>query len=72
MAASCLLQNVIGFILPIFAPQLYEAMGYGWGNSLIALVMIGLGCPMAAVLWFWGERIRAAEKAAKPTAVGQI
>lgn len=55
MAASCLLQNVIGFALPIFAPHMYEAMGYGWGNSLIALIMLGLGLPMAAVLWFWGR-----------------
>lgn len=55
MAASCLLQNVIGFALPIFAPQMYEVMGYGWGNSLIALIMLGLGLPMAAVLWFWGR-----------------
>lgn len=59
MAASCLLQNVIGFVLPIFAPQLYTALGYGWGNSVIALAMVGLGFPMAAVLWFRGERIRA-------------
>ncbi|KAL1600520.1 hypothetical protein SLS60_006906 [Paraconiothyrium brasiliense] len=58
MAASCLLQNVIGFVLPIFAPQMYKAFGYGWGNSLVALIMICVGLPMAGVLWFYGERIR--------------
>lgn len=59
MAASCLLQNVIGFVLPIFAPQMYKALGYGWGNSLVALALISAGFPMATVLWFRGERIRA-------------
>jgi MFS family permease len=59
MAASSLLQNVIGFLLPIWAPKMYESLGYGWGNSLVALVMVVVGFPMAAVLWCWGERIRA-------------
>jgi MFS family permease len=59
MAASSLLQNVIGFLLPIWAPKVYESLGYGWGNSLVALVMLVVGLPMAAVLWCWGERIRA-------------
>ncbi|KAJ4360759.1 uncharacterized protein N0V89_001326 [Didymosphaeria variabile] len=58
MAASCLLQNVIGFVLPIFAPQMYKALGYGWGNSLVALIMLCVGLPMAGVLWYYGERIR--------------
>ena len=65
MAASCLLQNLIGFVLPIFAPQMYEAMGYGWGNSLIALIMVGVGVPMAAILWFWGGRLRAVGRVEK-------
>lgn len=62
MASSCLLQNVIGFVLPIFAPQMYKALGYGWGNSLVALIMLAIGLPMAGVLWVWGEKIRGVGK----------
>ncbi|KAJ4304731.1 hypothetical protein N0V90_000258 [Kalmusia sp. IMI 367209] len=58
MAASCLLQNVLGFVLPIFAPQLYEKKGYGLGNSLVAVGMVGIGFPVCIVLWFWGDRVR--------------
>ena len=72
MAASCLLQNVMGFVLPIFAPQMYEKLGYGWGNTLIALIMIGLGVPMAAVLWAWGHRIRAVGREVKREERGSL
>lgn len=59
LAATFLLQNVLGFLMPIWAPKMYEALGYGWGNSLVALVVVVLGLPMAAVMWFWGAKIRA-------------
>ncbi|KAF9741595.1 hypothetical protein PMIN06_004785 [Paraphaeosphaeria minitans] len=59
LAATFLLQNVLGFLMPIWAPKMYEALGYGWGNSLVALAMILVGSPMAAVLWFRGAKIRA-------------
>ncbi|KAF2449867.1 MFS general substrate transporter [Karstenula rhodostoma CBS 690.94] len=59
LAATFLLQNVLGFLMPIWAPKMYEVLGYGWGNSLVALVVVVVGLPMAAVLWFWGAKIRA-------------
>jgi omega-6 fatty acid desaturase (delta-12 desaturase) len=49
----------LAFVFPIFAPNLYKSLGYGWGNSTLALVATGLGLPTCAVLWFWGARIRA-------------
>ena len=47
-AASCLaavavLRSLAGFGLPLFAPKMYRALGYGWGNSLLGFVAIGLG-----------------------------
>ncbi|PFH57165.1 hypothetical protein XA68_15425 [Ophiocordyceps unilateralis] len=58
-AAGRLLSNLLGFVFPIFAPQLFAHLGYGWGNSLLAFVFIGLGCPMPLLLWIWGARLRA-------------
>jgi MFS family permease len=49
----------LAFIFPIFAPDLYKSLGYGWGNSLLGFVSIGVGLPACAVLWFWGAGIRA-------------
>ncbi|KAL0776021.1 hypothetical protein CaCOL14_007308 [Colletotrichum acutatum] len=40
-AAARMLSNVFGFAFPIFAPQLFSRLGYGWGNSLLAFVFIG-------------------------------
>ncbi|EXF77886.1 major facilitator superfamily transporter [Colletotrichum fioriniae PJ7] len=38
-AAARMLSNVFGFACPIFAPQLFNKLGYGWGNSLMALCL---------------------------------
>ncbi|KAL3297785.1 MFS general substrate transporter [Colletotrichum asianum] len=53
-----MLSNVLGFVFPIFAPQLFKTLGYGWGNSLLAFIFMVLGLPAPLVLWFWGERLR--------------
>lgn len=57
-AATRLLSNVLGFVFPIFAPQLYDRLGYGWGNSLLAFIFVALGVPVPIVLWIWGEKLR--------------
>jgi MFS family permease len=58
-AASRSVSYLLAFVFPIFAPQLYNTLGYGWGNSTLAFVSLGLGLPTCAVLWAWGARIRA-------------
>lgn len=58
-AANRLLSNIMGFVFPLFAPQLYERLGYGWGNSLLAFIWIATVVPIPFVLWFWGDRLRA-------------
>lgn len=58
-AASRMLSYILGFAFPIFAPQLFTRLGYGWGNSLLAFLFIGLGCPVPLLLWVWGPRLRA-------------
>ncbi|GKT51762.1 putative electron transfer flavoprotein subunit alpha, mitochondrial [Colletotrichum spaethianum] len=58
-AASRMLSNVLGFVFPIFAPQLFARLGYGWGNSMLAFLFIGLGCPVPLLLRVWGARLRA-------------
>ncbi|PCG91885.1 Major facilitator superfamily domain, general substrate transporter [Penicillium occitanis (nom. inval.)] len=58
-AANRLLSNIMGFVFPLFAPQLYERLDYGWGNSLLAFIWIVTVVPIPFVLWFWGDRLRA-------------
>lgn len=58
-AATKILSFTLGFVFPIFAPQLYERLGYGWGNSLLAFVWIVLAVPAPFAIWLWGDKLRA-------------
>jgi MFS family permease len=58
-AASRVVSYVLAFVFPIFAPIMYEKLGYGWGNSILAFVLIILGLPVCWLLWAWGARLRA-------------
>ncbi|KAH7412083.1 major facilitator superfamily domain-containing protein [Phaeosphaeria sp. MPI-PUGE-AT-0046c] len=58
-AASRVVSYVLAFLFPIFAPSMYAKLGYGWGNSTLALATIVLGFPSCWVLWIWGARLRA-------------
>lgn len=59
LAASQFLKSLTAFLFPLFAPSMYSALGYGWGNSTIALVGIALGVPAPLLLWYFGARLRA-------------
>jgi hypothetical protein len=58
-AASRVVAYVLAFVFPIFAPVMYEKLGYGWGNSILAFGLILLGTPVCWILWVWGARLRA-------------
>lgn len=57
-AASQLLRSITGFAFPLFAPQMYHSLGYGWGNSRLAFLFIAIGMPAPLILWRYGERLR--------------
>jgi len=61
-AASQLLRSIAGFVFPLFAPRMYDKLGYGWGNSLLAFVFIAIGLPAPLILWRYGARLRAMGK----------
>ena len=59
IGAATILRSLCGFVFPIFAPAMYEELGYGWGNSLLAFVAIFLGVPGPLLLWKYAETLRA-------------
>ncbi|KAK3695747.1 major facilitator superfamily domain-containing protein [Podospora appendiculata] len=61
-AARCLMY-VASFGFPIFAPGLYAALGYGWGNSIFGFAWVVLAWPMLPVFWVFGARLRALGRA---------
>jgi hypothetical protein len=38
---------------------MFDALGLGVGNSLLAAFAIVMGVPFPIFLWFYGERLRA-------------
>jgi MFS family permease len=45
LAAATFLRSLAGFGFPLFAPTLYNALGYGKGDTILAVAAIVLGCP---------------------------
>lgn len=62
IAAATVLRSLAGFGFPLFAPYMYAQLEYGWGNSLLALIGIGIGIPAPFILWKFGEKLRARSK----------
>jgi hypothetical protein len=62
LAAAQLLRSIAGFAFLTFAPVLYDNLGYGWGNSVLALMFIAVRVPAPLLLWKFGAKIRAKGK----------
>ncbi|KAF4602212.1 hypothetical protein EYR40_005416 [Pleurotus pulmonarius] len=58
LAAASVLRSLLGFVFPLFGQQMYNALGLGGGNSLLAGLSIVLGIPFPIWIWYNGERIR--------------
>ncbi|PSN70043.1 MFS general substrate transporter [Corynespora cassiicola Philippines] len=58
IAAATVLRSLAGFGFPLFAPAMFADLDYGWGNSVLAFVAIGLGVPAPFMLWKFGEKLR--------------
>eukprot|EP01099_Mayorella_cantabrigiensis_P008020 TRINITY_DN7380_c0_g1_i1.p1 TRINITY_DN7380_c0_g1~~TRINITY_DN7380_c0_g1_i1.p1 ORF type:complete len:462 (-),score=70.02 TRINITY_DN7380_c0_g1_i1:423-1808(-) len=58
VAAVTVLRSLAGFGFPIFAPMMYDALDYGWGNTVLAIAAVGIGLPTPVLLWMFGEKLR--------------
>ncbi|GAM83777.1 hypothetical protein ANO11243_017670 [Dothideomycetidae sp. 11243] len=68
IGASAVARAMTGFGFPLFADAMFDSIGYGWGNTILALAMLLVGYVGAYVLWFFGKRLRKAS----PYASGEI
>lgn len=59
LASVTVLRSLAGFGFPLFAPYMYDRLGFGWGNSMLGFLAIVLGLPAPFLLWRYGERLRA-------------
>ena len=56
-AANAVLKSFLGASLPLCGLDMYNSLGLGWGNSLLAFIALGLA-PAPWSFRFYGERIR--------------
>ncbi|KAH8424265.1 MFS transporter [Aspergillus melleus] len=59
MAASAVLRSLCGFGFPLFAPYMYQALGYGWGTSVLAFITMVIGWASPFAFWYFGPKLRA-------------
>lgn len=57
IAGGSVLRSLIGGIMPLFSPMLFEKLGYGWGVSCFGFLAI-LIAPSPLLFYYYGERIR--------------
>lgn len=56
-AANTVLRSVLGALLPLCGLDLYNAIGLGWGNTLLGFIALALA-PVPVCLGLFGERLR--------------
>ncbi|KAF5381256.1 hypothetical protein D9615_008392 [Tricholomella constricta] len=57
-AAAYVLRSLLGFVFPLFGQQMFDTLGIGGGNSLLAGLAILLGIPFPVWIYYRGEAIR--------------
>ena len=57
IAANTILRSLMGALLPLAGRKMYQTLGLGWGNSLLAFIALAM-CPMSWIFFRYGERIR--------------
>jgi len=56
-AANAVLRSLLGALMPLLGLDLYDALGFGWGNSLLAFIALGLA-PIPILFAIFGEKLR--------------
>ncbi|KAF9073047.1 multidrug resistance protein 4 [Rhodocollybia butyracea] len=59
LAAASVMRSLFGFAFPLFATQMFAALGYGGGGSLLGGLAIVLGIPFPIWIYYKGEGMRA-------------
>lgn len=57
IAAGAVFRSLVGGVVPLFAPELFDSLGYGWGISVFGFLSLALA-PAPVVFYLFGERLR--------------
>lgn len=57
LAGNTVVRSIVGAVLPLCGLQMYEALGLGWGNSLLGFIAVAL-IPVPFFVMKKGEWLR--------------
>jgi hypothetical protein len=57
IAAGVVMRGILGCVFTVIGLRLYAELGYGWGTTLLASIVL-LFAPVPALLYVYGERLR--------------
>ncbi|KAI1428897.1 major facilitator superfamily domain-containing protein [Xylaria sp. FL1777] len=57
LAANTVVRSIFGVVLPLAGQPLYNKLGLGWGNTLLAFIALATA-PLTWLIMKYGERIR--------------
>lgn len=57
LAANAVLRSVMGAVIPLAGEKMYNTLGLGWGNSLLAFIAVVM-IPLPWVFLKYGEKLR--------------
>ncbi|ROW02043.1 hypothetical protein VPNG_07665 [Cytospora leucostoma] len=59
ISTNLVLRSLTAALFPLFAPYMFDALGFGLGATALAGGFAVIGSAVVFVLWFYGERLRA-------------
>ena len=57
LASNTVMRYIAGAVLPLCGLDMYDALGLGWGNSLLGFIAI-VFIPVLFLIMRYGERLR--------------
>lgn len=57
IAANTVFRSLLGALLPLAGGSMYDALGVGWGTSVLAFISVAF-IPLPFLFIQYGERIR--------------
>lgn len=58
LAAMIVLRSIAAFGFPLFAPSMFEKLGYGWTCTILGGIAVLIGGPAPFLLWTYGPVLR--------------
>jgi multidrug resistance protein len=57
IAAGAVFRSILGGVVPLLAPSMFDQLGYGWGISVFGFLSLAIA-PAPLVFYFYGGKVR--------------